>query len=305
MATPRPLLVCVVGPTAIGKTALSVAIAQEFSTHILSADSRQFYKEMTIGTAVPSSEELLAAPHHFIQTKSIFDPYSVGDFEREALETLKQLFKEHAVVVLVGGSGLYIDAVVHGLDDFPEVPSEIRETLNTLYATKGIEPLQKELSRTDPVYFQKVDIHNAHRLIRALEVCRGTGRPYSSFLKKGTVARSFDVLYVGLTAERSLIYERINARVDAMVASGLVEEARALYAHRDVNALQTVGYRELFDYFEGTLDLEEAIEAIKKNSRRFAKRQLTWLRKNDAIHWFDFPVDPSEVIQLISIKKAR
>ncbi|MCW9037257.1 tRNA (adenosine(37)-N6)-dimethylallyltransferase MiaA, partial [Altibacter sp.] len=227
------------------------------------------------------------------------------DFEREALETLNLLFKEHPVVVLVGGSGLYIDAVVNGLDEFPEVPSEIREELNSLYATAGIEPLQKELSQSDPVYFQKVDIHNAHRLIRALEVCRGTGRPYSSFLKKGSVSRSFDVLYIGLRAERSLIYNRINARVDAMVAAGLVEEARTLYAHRELNALQTVGYRELFDHFEGSLSLEEAIEAIKKNSRRFAKRQLTWLRKNDAIHWFDFPVDPSEVIQLISIKKAR
>lgn len=303
-ATKKPLLICIVGPTAIGKTALSIKIANAFATEILSADSRQFYKEMTLGTAVPSSEELAAAPHHFIQNRSIFEAYSVGDFERDALLKLDQLFQKHSVVVMVGGSGLYVDAVVNGLDVFPDVPSEVREKLNEELQEKGIESLQKELKEKDPTYFQKVDIHNPHRVIRALEICRSTEKPYSSFLKKGTVNRPFNTLYIGLSAEREMVYQRINQRVEIMVAEGLVAEAEALLPHKTLNALQTVGYRELFHYFEGTLTQQEAIEEIKKNTRRFAKRQGTWFRNNKQINWFDYTTDSSEIISFIKEKNA-
>lgn len=304
MPVKKPILICIVGPTAIGKTALSIQLANAFKTEILSADSRQFYKEMKIGTAVPSTEELAAAPHHFIQNKSIFETYSVGDFEREALLKLEQLFQKHSVVVMVGGSGLYVDAVVNGLDVFPDVPSEIRETLNEELLAKGIEPLQQELKEKDPTYFQKVDLHNPHRVIRALEICRSTQKPYSSFLKKGTVNRPFNTVYIGLTAERETVYQRINKRVDIMVAEGLLAEVEALLPHKSLNALQTVGYRELFQYFEGNLSQQEAIEEIKKNTRRFAKRQGTWFRKNQQINWFEYTTPPSEIIGFIKNKNA-
>lgn len=299
MAVSRPLLICIVGPTAIGKTSLSIAIAQAFSIDILSADSRQFFKEMKIGTAVPSRVELDAVKHHFIQNKSIFDTYSVGDFEREAIELLSELFKEHRILVMVGGSGLYVDAIVKGLDDFPEVSPEIRAQLNRDFQIGGIEVLQKELKRTDPYYFDEVDIENTQRVIRALEVIRSSGMPFSSFRKKATVQREFDTLYIGLTAERETIYERINHRVDLMMEAGLLEEAKELLPHKDLNALQTVGYRELFDYLEGKTSLEAAKEEIKKNTRRFAKRQGTWFRKNEAIQWFSYDTPYSEIITYI------
>ncbi|MBZ0326468.1 MAG: tRNA (adenosine(37)-N6)-dimethylallyltransferase MiaA [Altibacter sp.] len=300
----KPLLICVVGPTAIGKTSLAIAIAKAFTTEIISADSRQFFAEMTIGTAVPTAEELAAVPHHFIQNKSIFEPYSVGEFEREAIQKLEELFQQHEVVVIAGGSGLYVDAVVNGLDSFPDIASEIRTQLNAEYEIHGIEPLQKELEQVDPSYFDKVDIHNAHRLIRALEVYRSSGKPYSSFLKKNNTQRNFEVLYIGLTAERATIYKRINKRVDEMIANGLVQEAEDLYPNKALNALQTVGYQELFQFFEGRLKLEQAIEEIKKNTRRFAKRQLTWLRKNEMIHWFDYQETENEIISFIKEKKS-
>ena len=298
----KPLLVCIVGPTAIGKTSLAIAIAKAFSTEILSADSRQFYKEMKIGTAVPTSEELEAIPHHFIQGKSIFNNYSVGDFEKESLKLLDKLFLQHNVIVMVGGSGLYVDAVVKGLDVFPEVAPEIREQLNQELETIGIEALQKELESVDPEYFKKADIHNPHRLVRALEIFRSTGRPFSSYLKNTKNHRNFETLYIGLTASRETIYDRINQRVDLMVEGGLLEEAKKLLPNKTLNALQTVGYRELFQYFEGKLSLEEAIAEIKKNTRRFAKRQGTWFRKNEQIHWFDYTIDPSEIISFITQK---
>lgn len=302
MSIIKPLLICVVGPTAIGKTSLAIAIATAFSTEILSADSRQFYKEMRIGTAVPSSEELSEAKHHFIQNKSIHNNYSVGDFEKEALQLLEELFLKHSVMVMVGGSGLYVDAVVRGLDKFPDVASGIREQLNEELESNGIEILQKELKEVDPDYFQKADIHNPHRVIRALEIFRSSGKPYTSFLKKEANNRSFDTLYIGLTAQREQIYDRINQRVDIMVAEGLLEEAKDLHTFKDLNALQTVGYRELFQHFEGVLSKEEAIAEIKKNTRRFAKRQGTWFRKNEQIHWFDYSLDPSEIISFIKEK---
>ena len=292
------------GPTAIGKTSLAIAIAKAFRTEIISADSRQFFLEMNIGTAVPTPEELAAVPHHFIQSKSIFQPYSVGDFEVEAIQKLDELFNLHEVVVMVGGSGLYVDAIVHGLDSFPEIPSSIRTHLNAEFKEHGIEPLQDELRKVDPAYFKKVDVQNAHRLIRALEVYRGSGKPYSSFLKKNSKQRNFYTLYIGLTADRPKIYERINERVDNMIANGLVSEARALYPHKEVNALQTVGYQELFQFFDDKITLELAIEEIKKNTRRFAKRQLTWFRKNEEIHWFDYKEHYNNIVSFINEKKS-
>ena len=298
-------LICVVGPTAIGKTALAINLANAFSTEIISADSRQFYKEMSIGTAVPSSEELKAAQHYFIQNISIFDDYSVGDFERDALVCLEYIFKNNPIAVMVGGSGLYVDAVVKGLDKFPEVSSDIRKQLNAELAENGIEALQRELKEKDPIYFEKVDIHNRHRLVRALEICRGTGKPYSSFLKRESTKRNFETIFIGLTAEREIVYNRINKRVDQMLKNGLLVEAENLYPHKKLNALQTVGYRELFDYFDGKLTEEEAISEIKKNTRRFSKRQNTWFKKNENIHWFDYQTDFATIVDFIKEKNAR
>jgi tRNA dimethylallyltransferase len=304
MSSSKPLLICVVGPTAIGKTALAIKLAQAFSTEIISADSRQFFKEMNIGTAVPSEEELEAAPHHFIQNKSIFEDYSVGDFEREAVEFLKDYFEKNPVAVMVGGSGLYVDAVVKGLDIFPEVPSEIRQNLNSELNEKGVEILQEELKTVDPPYFERVDINNPHRLVRALEIYRATGKPYSSFLKKENIVRDFETIFIGLTAERERIYERINQRVDLMIEAGLIEEAKSLLPSKDKNALQTVGYRELFEFFDGTISKEEAIFEIKKNTRRFSKRQNTWFKKNEAINWFNYDTDAATIINFIKVKNA-
>ncbi|MBK5213709.1 MAG: tRNA (adenosine(37)-N6)-dimethylallyltransferase MiaA [Flavobacteriaceae bacterium] len=305
MDSAKPLLICVVGPTAIGKSSLAIKLAKAFSTEIISADSRQFYKEMSIGTAVPSEEELTEVPHHFIQNISIFDTYSVGDFERDALALLEILFNKNNLVVMVGGSGLYVDAVVKGLDTFPEVPSEIREQLNSELDKKGIEFLQNELKTVDAPYYEKVDIHNPHRLVRALEIYRATGKPYSSFLKKEATERDFETLFIGLTAERETIYTRINLRVDQMIEAGLLEEANELLQYKEKNALQTVGYRELFEYFDGNISREVAISEIKKNTRRFAKRQNTWFKKNEAIHWFDYNTDASTIINFIKEKNAR
>lgn len=304
MAFKKPLLIVVVGPTAIGKTVLAIQIAEAFSTEIISADSRQFFREMNIGTAVPSLEELKKVPHHFIRHKSIFENYSVGDFEREVIELLSKLFTKNKVMVMVGGSGLYVDAVVKGLDIFPEVAPEIRDRLISDLEKNGIESLQQELKENDPEYFKTVDTNNPHRLIRALEICRASGKPYSSFLKKNKNSRDFEVFYVGLTAEREMVYDRINQRVDAMMAAGLLEEAKQLYPNKNLNALQTVGYRELFQYFDGQMTLEEAINEIKKNTRRFAKRQNTWFKKNTEIHWFEFDTNPSKIIAFIKEKNA-
>ena len=292
-------LISIVGPTAIGKTSLSIALAQAFHTEIISADSRQFFREMNIGTAVPSSEELAAAPHHFIQHISVEDPYSVGDFERDALQKLEQLFQSHQKVIMVGGSGLYVDAVTKGLDEFPDIAPEIRNTLNDVYASQGLPALQEKLRHLDPEYFSEVDKENPHRLIRALEVCLGTGKPYSSFRSKKTAQRPFKSLLIGLTAEREVIYDRINRRVDIMMEQGLLQEVQALVARKDLNALNTVGYKEIFQYLEGKYSLEEAVAEIKKNTRRFAKRQLTWFRKNTDIQWFDYKTPVAEIVDFI------
>ena len=301
----KPLLICIVGPTAIGKTNLAIQIAKHFSTEIISADSRQFYKEMTIGTAVPSKEELAEVTHHFIQNRSIFEEYSVGDFERDSIKLLDTLFETNNVLVMVGGSGLYMDAVIKGLNKFPEVPINIIEELKSEFKTNGLEPLQIELLEKDPNYYKKVDLQNHHRIIRALGVCRTQELPYSSFLNADKEPRKFKTITIGLTADRELIYKRINQRVDIMMKEGLENEARNLLLHKDLNALQTVGYRELFNYFDGEYTKEFAVEEIKKNTRRFAKRQGTWFRKNEAINWFDYKTNAIEIINKISNAQTK
>ncbi|MHA7831475.1 MAG: tRNA (adenosine(37)-N6)-dimethylallyltransferase MiaA [Flagellimonas sp.] len=294
------VLLTVVGPTAIGKTALGIQLAQHFDTEILSADSRQFFKEMEIGTAVPTKEELKKVLHHFIQHKSIFEPYSVGDFEKEAIKLLDDLFLKKDIVVMVGGSGLYVDAVVSGLNEFPEVDPEIRQKLNQQLEEEGLEPLQNELKQRDPKYYKSVDLDNPHRLIRALEVCIASNKPYSSFLNRPKPKRPFKTLYVGIDAPREVIYDRINTRVDLMMDAGLLNEVKKLYPHKKLNALQTVGYKELFKYIKAQSTLEFAVSEIKKNTRRFAKRQLTWLRKNNGILWIPYDGEPDQVLQMVT-----
>jgi len=299
----KKLLITIVGPTAIGKTALSIHLAQHFNAEIISCDSRQFYKEMTIGTAVPEPEELATATHHFIQNRSVFDGYSVGQFERDALQKLKELFTKKDVVIMVGGSGLYVDAVLKGLDYFPTVAPEIRENLNIQLAENGIVHLQKQLKKMDVETYKTIALDNPHRLIRALEICIGSGLPYSSFKNKSKTPRNFKSIKIGLTADRALIYNRINTRVDNMLERGLEKEAKELYPHKELNALQTVGYRELFSFFDDEITREFAIEEIKKNTRRFAKRQLTWFKKDTATIWFDYKTNSTKIIEMVEDRK--
>jgi tRNA dimethylallyltransferase len=292
-------LISVVGPTAIGKTKLAIALAQHYETDIISADSRQFFKEMEIGTAVPSLEELNAVNHHFIQHKSVLESYSVGDFEKDAIALLETLFKTKDFVILVGGSGLYVDAVTKGLDNFPKVDPEIRVTLNKELEEHGIAHLQNQLKKLDPEYHAKVDLDNPHRLVRALEVCLGSGKAYSSFLQKEKPKRPFSVCTIGINAERETIYNRINRRVDLMMNAGLLKEVASVYDFKDKNALRTVGYKELIHHLDGESDLEFAISEIKKNTRRFAKRQLTWFRRNKETLWVDYLEEVKNVVAKI------
>jgi len=287
MNTTKNTLITVVGPTAIGKTALSIQIANTFNASIISCDSRQFFKEMTIGTAVPEPEELKAAKHYFIQNRSVFDAYNVGEFERDALEKLEELFKENPVQIMVGGSGLYVDALLKGLDYFPEVDPKIRTALMLKLEKEGIEVLQQQLKELDIETYNTIALDNPHRIMRALEICIGAGIPYSTFKNKPKKPRDFNSIKIGLNADREVIYNRINQRVDNMMLNGLLEEAKSLYPHKTLNALQTVGYRELFSFFDGTFTKEFAVSEIKKNTRRFAKRQLTWFKRDADILWFD------------------
>ena len=292
-------LIVITGPTASGKTALAIALAQKLGTEIISADSRQFYKEMCIGTAVPEPEELAAATHHFIQHKSIFEDYNVGDFEEDFLQLSNKLFAQKDTLILVGGSGLYIDAACKGLDKLPGRNEAIRSQLEQDLQSKGIESLQKQLQELDNDYYQKIDIHNPHRLIRGIEILLQSSEKKMAELQNKRTERNFESLYIGLNTERSRLYERINKRVDIMMQKGLLEEAQKLYPNRSLNALQTVGYRELFQYFDGNWELDFAVSEIKKNTRRFAKRQLTWFRKNKDIHWFDIDYDLNEILSLL------
>ena len=292
-------LITIIGPTAIGKTALSIELAKHFNTEILSCDSRQFFKEMTIGTAVPSEKELNEVKHHFIQFKSIFENYSVGDYEKDALSKLQSLFKSKDKAILVGGSGLYVNAVLEGFDYFPEIDPKIRKNLNEEIKAGNLNKLQEKLKELDLESYQTIAIDNPHRLIRALEICLGTGKPYSSFKNKIKSKRNFAPIKIGLFAERAILYERINQRVDLMIENGLIEEAKSLFEYKNLNALQTVGYSELFAYFEGKFTLDFAISEIKKNSRRFAKRQITWNKKDEIINWFHFETPTEKIIKTI------
>lgn len=299
MPISKPILINIVGPTAIGKTKLAIALANHFNTEILSADSRQFYKELQIGTAAPSTEELAAAPHHFIKNRSITEDYNVGAYEQDALNKLKELFTAHQIVIAVGGSGLYIDAINKGLHSFPKVKPEVKKNLAENYAKHGIIYLQEELKKLDIAYYNKVDLANHTRLLRALEVSKSSGKAYSSFLKQEKAPRDFKSIYIGLEADREVLYKRINKRVDQMMEEGLLEEVQSVLAYRSHNALQTVGYKELFQYFDGILSLEEAIEEIKKNSRRYAKRQLTWFKRNPKTIWVAYSTGIPEIIEKV------
>lgn len=279
-------LIVIAGPTAVGKTAIAIELAKKLQTEIVSADSRQFYREMSIGTAKPSAEELAQAPHHFINSHSISESFSVGDFEKQGLALLDNLFQKHDTAILAGGSGLYIKAICEGFDELPVASHQIREKLNEEFKEKGIVYLQEKLKEADPVYYGQVDLNNPQRIIRALEVTETTGEPFSSYRKAAINTRPFECIKIGLNLSRELLYQRINERVDEMVRQGLVEEGRSLLPYRHLNALNTVGYSELFDYFDGKTDLPTAIELIKQNTRRFAKRQLTWFRKDGDMKWF-------------------
>ena len=297
----KKTLIVVVGPTAIGKTSLAIALAKHYQTAVISADSRQFFKEMSIGTAKPSAEELAAAPHHFISSHSVTQLFSTGDFETQALALMEKLFTEHEVLIMVGGSGLYINAICNGLDEMPEIDLHIRERLNQQFANEGIEPIRKQLMALDPEYFAKVDQHNPQRMIRGLEVVLSTGQKLSSFLSSIKKERPFNIIKIGLNTDREILYNRINHRVDIMVENGLVEEVKSLAAYKELNALKTVGYAEIFDYFDGKIDLPTAIDKIKQNTRRFAKRQLTWFRKDTETSWFE----PNENNNIIAYLKDK
>ena len=298
-------LITIIGPTAIGKTELSIQLAQWFNCDIISCDSRQFYIETSIGTAVPSKEELAAAKHHFIQNKYILENYNVGDFEREAIEKLDDLFKENNVQVMVGGSGLYVNAVLNGFDDFPTIDESIRTKLNTDFEEKGLDYLVKTLKDLDLDYYNFIaennpqTFKNPQRMKRFVEVCIGTGKPYSSFLKKKSNTRNFTPIIIGLEAEREVMYSRIEQRVDIMMNEGLLKEVESVYPYKNLNALQTVGYRELFDYLDRKTSLDVAVEEIKKNTRRFAKRQLTWFKRTENTKWFQFPFNIEKIIKEI------
>jgi len=289
-------LIVVVGPTAIGKTALSIVLAQHFSTEIISADSRQFFKEMEIGTAKPSAEERSAATHHFIDSHHIDTLFSIGDFESEVLKLTAKLFEDHETLIMAGGSGLYVDAVCNGLDQLPETDLNVREELNTLLMTHGIAEIRKQLEQADPEYYAKVDQFNPQRMIRGLEFFLSTGEKFSGYMTNHRKSRPFKVIKIGLNTDRAILYDRINNRVDLMMNNGLLEEVKQLIPYRDLNALKTVGYTELFNYLDGTITLDEAIDKIKQNTRRFAKRQLTWFRKDDQIRWFE----PNEDLAVIN-----
>ena len=288
----------ITGPTAVGKTSVSIETALHYATEIVSCDSRQMYREMRIGTAVPDAEQLASVPHHFIGNLSVTDYYNISKFEVEALTLLDRLFKKHRVVILTGGSGLYLDALCHGIDDFPAVDSSVREQVEELFCQEGIEGLREHLRELDPTQFGQMDNRNKQRLMKALEVCLQTGMPYSSFLSKTRKARTFDVIRIGLETDRKELYQTINHRVDLMIRDGLLAEAEALYPHRRLNALKTVGYREIFDFMDGKTSLEEAIELIKRNTRHYAKRQLTWFRRSPQMKWFH-PSQKEEIIHHI------
>ena len=293
-------LITIIGPTAVGKTSLAIKIAKFFKTEIVSADSRQFYKEMCIGTAKPTENELSQVKHHLINNKSIQDKYNINDYEKDALNSLNTIFKNNNVAVLVGGSGLYINSVIYGLDDIPEINPEIRKSIYSELETKGIAKLQEKLKILDQLSYHKIDVNNPRRLVRALEVSISTKKPYSSFLKNTKKKRSFNTIVLGINQNRDLLYDRINSRVDNMIENGLINEAKGLYNLKHLTSLNTIGYSEIFKHIEGDYSLNECITEIKKNSRRYAKRQLTWFKSIKNSKWIDPNYNFEEVVSYIN-----
>lgn len=294
-------LIVIAGPTGIGKTNLAIQLAEEYNTEIISADARQFYKELNIGTAKPDAEQLAAVPHYFINNISIHDNYSVGQYEQAALQILDTVFAVYDVVILVGGSGLYIDVILNGLDNLPASDAEIRKEVITIFESKGLKYLQEYISKNDPEYFRIADIQNPQRMMRAMEIILQTGKPFSSFRKKNSAERNFNSIQICLDMEREKLYQQINARVDVMMQNGLLQEVKQLFPYRHLNALQTVGYKELFEYLDGNFTLENAINKIKQNTRNYAKRQLTWFRKDKNYTWFN-PKDYDAIKKFIKEK---
>lgn len=297
----RKFLISVVGATAVGKTEMAIRLAKHFQTEIISADSRQFFKELSIGTAKPIPAEMQGVPHYLVDNLSITQNYTVADFERDALVILDKIFAQKNIAILVGGSGLYCKAIWEGFDDIPDVPANIRKQVIELYEQKGLSFLQAELQKLDEVYFKQVDIQNPQRLMRALEVCYATGKPFSSFRKGKKAQRNFQNIKIGLERPREELYERINQRMDLMLSQGLLQEAQSLYPYKTHNALQTVGYREIFDYLEGKQDWENTIRLLKQNSRHYAKRQMTWFKKDTEIIWFH----PSQWVEIVQFVEKR
>lgn len=287
MKNAKNTLIVIAGPTAVGKTDFAISLAKKLKTEIISADSRQFFREMEIGTAKPSASALLEVPHHFVNSHSITETYDAAQFATDAHLLIAKIFEQREACIMCGGSGLYIKAVCEGFDDIPEIPDDIRQSLITKYEANGIEWLQAEMKKADPEYYQVLDQQNPHRLIRALEVKIGTGNSLSSFFTREKSNHNFNILKIGLELPRDLLYERIDRRMDQMLEQGLFEEAKSLMDFRGHQALQTVGYKEIFDYFDGQYDREEAIRLLKRNSRRYAKRQLTWFKKDKEFVWFD------------------
>ena len=287
-------LIVLAGPTASGKTATAIKLAKALDAEIISADSRQFYKELSIGTAAPTAEELAQVKHHFVHNLSIEDKYDVADYERDVLSFLKQYFKTKDIAIMTGGSGLFIDAVCNGLDEMPDISEEVRNRVSKMLEADGIEGLQREVERVDNDYFQVVDKQNPRRLQRALEVYYQTGKPYSTFRQRNVAKRDFDIVKLAILWDRDKLIERINQRVDMMMQQGLLDEVKSVYPKRHLNSLNTVGYKELFDYIDGKCTLEQAVEQIKINTRQYAKRQMTWLRKNNDYQWFT--IDEVEII---------
>ncbi len=296
----RKTLIAVVGPTAVGKTALGIAFAKAYNTSIISCDSRQFYKEMTVGTAVPSPDELAEARHYFIQDRSIRNPLTAGGFEKEVMELLDNLFAKNDVVIMVGGSALFEKAVTEGLNNFPDIPEKTRREISQEFDTKGLEWLQNEVKQLDPEFYENVDQENPRRLIRAIEVFKASNRKLSDFQKEKADERSFEVVKVGLDADREELYDRINKRVDLMFAQGLLQEVKELKGSSSSIPESTVGYQEIFPVLDGKYEMDEAIRLIKRNSRRFAKRQMTWYRKDDSVNWFNYKTRHNEIVRRVS-----
>ena len=294
-------LIVILGPTGVGKTDLSINIAKHFNTVISSSDSRQVYREMSIGTAVPEKEQLAAVKHHFIHTHSIHDYFSSWECEKQTIELLSELYQEKNEVLLVGGSMMYIDAVCNGIDEIPTIDPDLRQEVFARYEKDGLESMKMQLKQLDPVFYNQVDLKNAKRVIHAVEICLMTGKPYSELRTNSRKKRDFKIIKIGLNRDRAELYERINTRVDQMIEEGLIDEAKSIFEYRHYNSLNTVGYKELFEHFEGNISLEKAIELIKRNSRRYAKRQLSWFRRDEEIQWFH-PDQQKEVLQHIEDK---